>query len=59
MFLFYFLVERNSVLHYVKTVDVQCFAQDKNKQMKQCVQRKKLEEIVGKLKEIENTNINN
>ena len=51
--------KRNSVLHYVRTVDVQCFTQDKNKQTKQRVQRKKLEDIVGKLKEIENDNTNN
>lgn len=51
--------KENSVLHYVKTMDIQCFAQDKSKQMKQSVQRKKLEDIVGKLKEIENSNMNN
>ncbi|XP_043525442.1 uncharacterized protein LOC122536817 isoform X2 [Frieseomelitta varia] len=49
----------NSVLHYVKTMDIQCFTQDKSKQMKQSVQRKKLEDIVGKLKEIEFNNMNN
>lgn len=53
------MLERNSVLNYVKTMDIQCFAQDKSKQMKQSVQRKKLEDIVGKLKEIENSNMNN
>ncbi|XP_076674046.1 uncharacterized protein LOC143372069 [Andrena cerasifolii] len=51
--------KESSVLHYVRTVDVQCFARDKNKQTKRRVQRKKLEDIVGKLKEIENDNINN
>ncbi|KOX81360.1 hypothetical protein WN51_10693 [Melipona quadrifasciata] len=51
--------KENSVLHYVKTMDIQCFTQDKSKQMKQNVQRKKLEDIVGKLKEIENSNMNN
>ncbi|XP_076483909.1 LOW QUALITY PROTEIN: uncharacterized protein LOC117160759 [Bombus vancouverensis nearcticus] len=56
---FHSVLERNSVLHYVKTMDIQCFAQDKSKRMKQSVQRKKLEDIVGKLKEIENSNMNN
>lgn len=56
---FYFYVRRNSVLHYVKTVDIQCFTQDKNKGMKQKVQRKKLEDIVRKLKQTGNSNINN
>ncbi|XP_026300209.1 uncharacterized protein LOC100577197 isoform X2 [Apis mellifera] len=51
--------KKNSILHYVKTMDIQCFAQDKNKQMKQSIQRKKLEDIVGKLKEIESSNMNN
>ncbi|XP_043248319.1 uncharacterized protein LOC122395075 [Colletes gigas] len=50
--------KENSILHYVKTVDIQCFAQDKSKETKQCVQRNKLEDIVGKLKEIENIDIN-
>lgn len=40
-------------------MDIQCFAQDKNKQMKQSIQCKKLEDIVGKLKEIESNNMNN
>lgn len=47
------------MLHYVKTMDIQCFTQDKSKQMKQNVQRKKLEDIVEKLKEIEFSNMNN
>ncbi|KAK1121357.1 hypothetical protein K0M31_010651 [Melipona bicolor] len=51
--------KESSVLHYVKTMDIQCFTQDKSKQLKQNVQRKKLEDIVGKLKEIENSNMNN
>ncbi|XP_006624680.1 uncharacterized protein LOC102674324 isoform X1 [Apis dorsata] len=56
---FHCYAKRNSILHYVKTMDIQCFAQDKNKQMKQNIQRKKLEDIVGKLKEIESSNMNN
>ncbi|XP_031772252.1 uncharacterized protein LOC100864475 isoform X3 [Apis florea] len=56
---FHSYAKRNSILHYVKTMDIQCFAQDKNKQMKQNIQRKKLEDIVGKLKEVENSNMNN
>ncbi|CAK9829164.1 hypothetical protein ANTRET_LOCUS6554 [Anthophora retusa] len=51
--------KENSVLHYVKTVDIQCFTQDKNEQMQQSVRCKKLEDIVGKLKEVENGNISN